>query len=128
MKVLNLDLVKAGEKRLLDLNMLDEFRLQAYESAKLYKEKTKRLHDKHIMRRDFEEGQKVLLFNSQLRFFPGKLRSWWSGPYLVKRVFPHGAVEIKNKEGHSFKVNGQRLKTYVAGDISYEVLYLDAPN
>ena len=66
MKVLNLDLVKAGEKRLLYLNMLDGFRLQAYESAKLYKEKTKRLHDKHIMRRDFEEGQKVLLFNSRL--------------------------------------------------------------
>jgi hypothetical protein len=128
MKILNLDLVKAGEKRLLDLNMLDEFRLQAYESAKLYKERTKRWHDKHIMRRDFEEGQKVLLFNSRLRLFPGKLRSRWSGPYLVKKVFPHGAVEVENKDGHRFKVNGQRLKTYVEGDFRDEVLYIDAPN
>ena len=93
----------------------------------MYKERTKKWHDKHIMRRDFE-GQKVLLFNSRLRLFPGKLRSRWSGPYLVTKVFPHGDVEVVNKEGHKFKVNGQRLKPYIAGDFSDEVLYIDPAN
>ncbi|MCV5004117.1 hypothetical protein OFM39_31150, partial [Escherichia coli] len=55
-KKLNFDLKSAGEKRLLNLNELDEMRLEAYESARLYKEKTKRWHDKHLVRREFEEG------------------------------------------------------------------------
>ena len=77
-KKLNFDLKSAGEKRLLDLNELDEMCLEAYESARLYKEKTKRWHDKHLVRREFEEGAKVLLFNSRLKLFPGKLKSRWS--------------------------------------------------
>ena len=63
-KALNFDLKAAGEKRLLQLNELDELRLEAYENAKLYKEKTKRWHDKHILRRIFQVGDWVLLFNS----------------------------------------------------------------
>ncbi|PIN07717.1 DNA-directed DNA polymerase [Handroanthus impetiginosus] len=72
---LNFDMQAAGEKRLLQLNELDEFRLQAYENAKIYKEKTKRWHDKKIVERHFEPGQYVLLFNSRLKLFPGKLKS-----------------------------------------------------
>ncbi|XP_070046205.1 uncharacterized protein [Nicotiana tomentosiformis] len=74
-KKLNMDMDSAGENRLLQLNELDEFRLHAYENAKLYKEKTKRWHDKHIQHREFEPGQEVLLFNSKLKLFPGKLKS-----------------------------------------------------
>ncbi|XP_050900687.1 uncharacterized protein LOC127107444 [Lathyrus oleraceus] len=40
-KFLNYDRVKAGESRILQLHELEEFRNQAYENAKLYKEKTK---------------------------------------------------------------------------------------
>ncbi|KAK8625774.1 hypothetical protein V6N13_056934 [Hibiscus sabdariffa] len=112
-KKLNLDAQLAGEKRLLELNEFEEFRLQTYESARLYKEKTKRWHDKHIMPQHFHEGQQVLLYNSRLKLFPGKLKSRWSGPFIVHKFYPYGAVEIKNDEGANiFKVNGQRLKVY----------------
>jgi hypothetical protein len=63
-KTLNLDMKSAGERRVLDLHELEELRLDAYENAKLYKEKTKRWHDKHIPRREFHQGEMVLLFNS----------------------------------------------------------------
>ena len=59
-------------------------------------------------RKDFEVGPKVLLFQSCLRLFPGKLRSRWTGPFIVKIVYPYGAVEIENpKNSNIFKVNGQ---------------------
>ena len=71
-------------------------------------------HDKNILRKDFYPGQKVLLYNSRLHLFPGKLRSRWSGPYIVRIVFPHGAIEIENpKNGDIFKVNGQKLKPFL---------------
>lgn len=57
------------EKCLLDLNELEEFRFQAYENSKLYKEKTKLWQDKRILNRSFEPEQLVLLFNSRLSFF-----------------------------------------------------------
>ena len=65
----------AGEKRMLQLSELDEFRNEAYENARIYKQKTKAWHDKHIIRKEFEAGQQVLLFNFRLKLFPGKLKS-----------------------------------------------------
>ncbi|CAJ2653874.1 unnamed protein product [Trifolium pratense] len=93
-KFLNFDAGLAGEKRLLKLNELEEWRQQAYENAVIYKARTKRYHDKGLVSKEFHKGQQVLLFNSWLQLFPGKLRSRWSGPFVVKEVFPHGAVEI----------------------------------
>ena len=61
-------------------------------------------------------GQKVLLFNSRLKLFPGKLRSRWSGPFTVVKVYPYGAVEIQGKS-EVFKVNGQRLKPYLVDEM-----------
>lgn len=114
MRVLNFDMAAAGTKRLLQLNEMDEFRNEAYENAKIYKERTKKWHDKHILRKDFFAGQKVLLFNSRLRLFPGKLRSRWSRPFTILKVFPYGVVEIQHDTmGTAFKVNGQRLKPYL---------------
>lgn len=63
-----------GEKRFLQLNKLDELRLDAYEISGLYKENTKRRHDKGIVRRNSKEGDLVVLLNSRLKLFPGKLR------------------------------------------------------
>ncbi|CAL9025924.1 unnamed protein product [Prunus brigantina] len=112
-KAFNFDMKAAGEKRRLQLNELEELQHEAYENAKLYKEKTKQYHDKKILRKTFERGQKVLLFNSRLKLFPGKLRSRWIGPFVITNVFDHGAVEIQNiKDGSTFKVNGHRLKPY----------------
>ena len=39
--------------------------------------------------------------------------SKWTGPFLITQVFPHGAVDLDNKEGEWFTVNGQRIKIYL---------------
>ena len=93
-KQCNMNMEEAGEHRKLQLQELDELRLDAYENSRIYKEKTKIFHDKNISRKNFQVGQKVLLFYSRLKLFPGKLRSRWTGPFIVTNVFPHGAVEI----------------------------------
>ncbi|CAN6718940.1 unnamed protein product [Malus baccata var. baccata] len=112
-KTFNMDLAAAGLRRKLQLCELDEIRNEAYENARIYKEKTKAFHDKMIRAKTFAIGQKVLLFNSRLRLFPGKLRSKWVGPFIVTNVFPHGAVQIKSlRTQQEFKVNGHRLKPY----------------
>ncbi|XP_070036703.1 uncharacterized protein [Nicotiana tomentosiformis] len=112
-KKLNMDMDLAGEKRLLQLNELDEIRMHAYENAKLYKEKTKRWHDKHIQHHEFEPGQEVLLFNSRLKLFPGKIQSRWEGPFVVVSVRPHGVVDLHDtRSSGTFLVNGQRVKHY----------------
>jgi hypothetical protein len=116
-KALNFDQTLAGRKRLLKLNELEEMRLNAYENAVIYKERTKRYHDKGLVRREFNIGQQVLLFNSRLKLFPGKLKSKWSGPFVIRSISPHGAVELaKADETETFKVNAQRLKPYLGGD------------
>jgi len=69
-KLLNFDIKTAEEKRLIQLNHLDELRLEAYESSKIYKERTKSFHDKKITSKDFKVGDQVLLFNSRLKLFP----------------------------------------------------------
>ncbi|CAN6687794.1 unnamed protein product [Malus baccata var. baccata] len=102
----------------LQLNELEKIRNEAYENAQIYKEKTKAFHDKMIRGKTFSIGQKVLLFNSCLRLFPGKLRSKWIGPFVVTNVFPHGAVQVKSlRNGDEFKVNGHRLKLYYKSDV-----------
>ncbi|CAM8978574.1 unnamed protein product [Rhodiola kirilowii] len=111
-KFLNLDLQTAEENRVLQLRELKETRNEAYESARIYKEKTKKWHDKRIFRREFKKREKVLLFNSRLKLFPGKLRSRWSGPFIVHKPHKDGHVELLNDEGAIFKANGQRLKHY----------------
>ena len=65
----------------------------------------------------------MLLFNSRLRLFPGKLNSKWSGPFLITKVFPHGVVELENKERARFMVNGQRIKIYLGhAESAHEVV------
>lgn len=64
----------------------------------------------------FWEGLFILLFNSRLKLFLGKLKSIWSSLFTVHKVFPHGAVELKNNtSGDTFKINGKRLKSYHQG-------------
>ena len=109
-KTFNLDLNATGMNRKLQLNELEEIRNEAYENARIYKEKTKAFHDNMIRGKTFSIGQKVLLFNSRLRLFPGKLRFKWIGPFVVTNVFAHGAVQVKSlRNDDKFKVNGHRL-------------------
>ena len=102
------------EERLLQLNELEELRNEAYDNAIIYKVKTKKWHDQRILRREFRAGDQVLLFNSRLKLFPGKLKSKWSGPYTVVSSTTFGAVTLRDSNQEEFKVNDQRLKHYLS--------------
>ena len=96
---------------------LEEIREMAYENSRIYKEHTKKWDDTKIKIKSFQKGDQVLLFNSRLILFPGKLKSRWSGPFVVSHVYPYGAVEVYNTQREKFKVNGQRLKIYHGGTL-----------
>lgn len=118
LKFLNFDLKLAGEKRKLQLHELDELRLQAYNSHKLYNQKFKKYHDNKILTKDFKPRQMVLLFNSRLKLFMGKLKSKWLEPFQIKDVKHYGAVVLKDLVSkESCIVNGQRFKLYLGGEI-----------
>src|SRR3954470_14424850 len=102
----------------MNLTSLVEWRSEAYESAKMFKKKVKKWHDRRILKREFNVGDKVLLFRSRFRFSPGKLLSRWEGPFHIEEVYRSGAIKINNFEGTKPQVlNGQRLKNYTAGDL-----------
>nr|GEU62748.1 reverse transcriptase domain-containing protein [Tanacetum cinerariifolium] len=86
----------AGDHRKLQLNELSELRDQAYENSVIYKERAKKLHDSKIKNRIFNVGDQVLLFNSRFKIFSGKLKTRWSGPFTITRVFPYGTIEYLN--------------------------------
>jgi hypothetical protein len=127
-KAFNSNLENASHERKLQLNELEEIRNDSYENAKILKAKTKAFHDSRISRKTFEIGQKVLLYNSRLHLFPGKLKSKWSGPFIVKHVYPYGAIDIENpRDGDIFKVNGQRLKPFLESSNFQESFFLSDP-
>ena len=123
-KKLNFDFKIAKEERLLQLNELEELRNEAYDNARIYKDKKKKWHDQRILKKEFRAGDQVLLFNSRLRLFPGKLKSKWSGPYIVVSSTTFGAVTLRTDAGEEFKVNGQRLKHYLSKEKENEELQL----
>nr|GEX78641.1 reverse transcriptase domain-containing protein [Tanacetum cinerariifolium] len=83
LKHANFNLKTAGDHRKLQLNELNELRDQAYENSLIYKERTKKFHDSKIKNRIFNVGDQVLLFNSHLKIFLGKLKTRWSGPFTI---------------------------------------------
>nr|GEW60527.1 reverse transcriptase domain-containing protein [Tanacetum cinerariifolium] len=114
LKHANFNLQTAGDYRKVQLNELHD---QAYENSLIYKEKTKRLYDSKIKDRVFNIGERVLLFNSRLKIFSGKLKSRWSIPFTISYVFSYGTVELSQPDGPNFNVNGHRLKHYFREDI-----------
>nr|GEY61972.1 reverse transcriptase domain-containing protein [Tanacetum cinerariifolium] len=114
LKHTNFDLKTAGDHRKVQPN---DLRNQAYENSLIYKEKTKRLHDSKIKDRVFNIGARVLLFNSRLKIFSGKLKSRWYGPFTISHVYPYGTVELSQPDVPNFKVNGHRLKHYFREDV-----------
>nr|GEU56551.1 hypothetical protein [Tanacetum cinerariifolium] len=117
LKHVNFDLKTTGDYRKLQLNELNELRDQAYENYLIYKEKTKKIHDSKIKNRILNVGDRVLLFNSRLKIFMGKLKTRRSGPFTITKVFPYGTVELSQPDGPNFKVNGHRVKHYFGGDV-----------
>ncbi|KAK9064441.1 hypothetical protein SSX86_015823 [Deinandra increscens subsp. villosa] len=122
-KEVNLDYDAAGRERKLQLGELEELRDEAYESADAYKNKMKKVHDARLKKMDFQVGQKVWLFNSRLKLFPGKLKSKWTGPFLITSVGGYGNFEIEDLDDHLKQVvNGHRLKPYLdSADIHGQV-------
>ncbi|GJV00849.1 reverse transcriptase domain-containing protein [Tanacetum coccineum] len=117
LKHCNFDLKTAGDHRKVQMNELTELRDQAYKNSLINKEKTKKTHDSKIKNRVFNVGDRVLLFNSRLKIFSGKLKTRWTGPFTVAQVFPYGTIELSQTDGLNLKVNGHRLKHYFGGDI-----------
>ena len=115
---LNFDFQAAKEKRLLQMNELGELRNEAYDNVRIYKDKTKKWHEQKILRKKSKAGEQVILYNFKLKMFPGKLKSRWSSPYTIAASTPFGAVTLKTDSGSEFKVNGQRLKHYLGGNMN----------
>ncbi|XP_018487321.1 uncharacterized protein LOC108857805 [Raphanus sativus] len=112
-KLLNFDIKSAKEKRLFQLHELDEIRMDAFENSRIYKERTKAFHDKNILKRELRADDQILLYNSRLKLFPGKLKSRWSELFKIKKIKPYGVVVLWDKNGGEFTVNGQRVKLYL---------------
>nr|GEW78868.1 reverse transcriptase domain-containing protein [Tanacetum cinerariifolium] len=117
LKHCNFDINTAGDHQKVQLNELNELRDQAYENSLIYKEKTKKIHNSKIKNRVFNVDDRILLLNSRLKIFSGKLKTRWTGPFTVAHVFPYGTIELSQADGPNFKVNGHRLKHYFGGDI-----------
>nr|GEV19457.1 reverse transcriptase domain-containing protein [Tanacetum cinerariifolium]GEV19458.1 reverse transcriptase domain-containing protein [Tanacetum cinerariifolium] len=122
LKHANFDLKTEGDHQKLQLNELNELRYQAYNNSLIYKDKTKNLYDSKIKNRIFNVGDQVLLFNSRLKIFSGKLKTHWSGPFTITQVFSYGTIELSQPDGLNFKVNGHRVKYYFGGDIPSKVV------
>nr|GFB39357.1 Pro-Pol polyprotein [Tanacetum cinerariifolium] len=90
--------------------------VEAYENSLNYKERTKKIHDDKIKNRIFNVGDQVLLFNSRLKIFSGKLKSRWSGPFTISEIYPYGTAKLIHPDGCNFEVNCHRLKHYHKGD------------
>nr|GEY86753.1 reverse transcriptase domain-containing protein [Tanacetum cinerariifolium] len=125
LKHVNFDLKTMGDHRKLQLNELNEVRDQAYKNSLIYKEKTEKLHDSKIKNHIFNVGDWVLLFNSRLKIFSRKLKTRWSGPFTITKVFPYETVELSQPDGPNFKVNGHRVKHYFGGTYHNCVVYMD---
>nr|GEU46438.1 reverse transcriptase domain-containing protein [Tanacetum cinerariifolium] len=117
LKHANFNQKTAGDHRKLQLNELHELRDQAYKNSLIYKEWTKKLHDSKIKNRIFNAGDQVLLFNSRLKIFSGKLKSRWSSPFTITEVYPYGTAKLSHADGSNFKVNCHHLKHYYGGDV-----------
>ena len=129
-KKLNLDMGRVGLKRFLDINELEELKNDTYFNSKITKDKLKKWHDQLIIRKNFNQGDQVLLYDSKLHLFPGKLKSRWTGPYIIHQAHLNGSMDLLNPNDNKvFKVNGQRVKPYIMQHTADKkvILLLDPP-
>jgi len=89
---LDLEMTRAKKERLLQLNGLDEFRMQALLHTEVTQVKWKIWHDKNIKDKQFQEGDWALLYDSQYKDFKGNLRTRWLGPYVIEKCHDNGVV------------------------------------
>ena len=114
-KKLNLNMGRAGLKRLLGINELEELRNCVYLNSMIAKDRLKKWHDQLIARKNFKQGDQVLVYGSKLHLFLGKLKSRWTRPFIIHQVYLNRSMDLLNsKDSKVFKVNVQRLKPYAA--------------
>ena len=127
---LNMDMNRASLKRMLEIDELEELRNDAYFNSKIAKDKQKKWHDKLITRKTFNQRDQVLLYDSKLHLFLGKLKSRWTGPFIIHQAYLNGTVDLLNpKDKRVFKVNRQRVKPYAVCHSAEEeeISLLDPP-
>ncbi|GJX74746.1 reverse transcriptase domain-containing protein [Tanacetum coccineum] len=117
LKHANFDLMTAGDHRKIQLNELNKLRDHAYENSLIYKRENQEILTPISKTAFFNVSDRVLLFNSRLKIFSGKLKTRWSRPFTVTQVFPYGTIELSQNSMPNFKVNGHRLKHYFGGDV-----------
>ena len=84
---------------------MEELRNNAYINSKVAKQRMKKWHDQLISNKEFQEGQKVLMYDTRLQ---------WIGPFVIHRVYSNGVVDLVNSNGKdSFRVNGYCLKPFM---------------
>nr|GEU92254.1 hypothetical protein [Tanacetum cinerariifolium] len=127
---MSLELLSFGVDAAMDLEEKHQVFNAAGEELTAAKQKVKdplskdltKLHDSKIKNRIFNVGDQVLLFNSHLKIFSGKLKTRWPGPFTITQVFSYGTIELSQPNGPNFKVNGHRVKHYFEGDIPSNVV------
>ncbi|GJV80364.1 putative ribonuclease H-like domain-containing protein [Tanacetum coccineum] len=122
LKHANFDLSTAGDHRNVQLNELNKLCDEAYENSLIYKDKTKRIHDSKIKNRVFNVGDRVLLFNSRLKIFSGKLKTRWSGPFTITQVYLYGTVELSQNSGPNFKFDESMLWHMRLGHVKFKTI------
>ena len=121
---------QAGLKRMLEIDELQELRNDAYFNSKIAKDRQKKWHDQLITQKTFNQGDQVLLYDSKLHLFLSKLKSRWTGPFIIHQSYLNGLIDLLNqKDKKIFKVNGQRVKPYVVlhSTEEKEISLLDPP-
>jgi hypothetical protein len=109
---MNLD--EAQQQRLLQLNELDETRQEALQRTTLIQEQRTKWHDKYLKKKNFQQGDWALLYDSRFKNFKGKLTTRWMGPYEIDTIYDNGSIRIKtiDEQQTPLLVNGHWLRVY----------------
>ncbi|KAH9763009.1 hypothetical protein KPL70_001028 [Citrus sinensis] len=118
-KKFNFDMQQASSERRLQLAELEEIRNDAYENAKIYKQRMKVFHDKHVMRKSFTPGQKVLLFNSRLHLFPGMDRN-----EILAKLHKRFPSLPQNALLTIYKARSERMRLLMRNNIPADIRWL----
>ncbi|KAH9763969.1 hypothetical protein KPL70_001356 [Citrus sinensis] len=118
-KKFNFDMQQASLERRLQLAELEEIRNDAYENAKIYKQRMKVFHDKQIMRKSFTPGQKVLLFNSRLHLFPGMDRN-----EILSKLHKRFPSLPQNALLTIYKARSERMRLLITNNIPADIRWL----
>ena len=101
-------------ERLKQILELEEDRFIAGFQQQVQKAREKAQHGRHVKKKQFQQGDLVLLYDSKFMKFPRKFKTHWKGLYIVQKFTDGGAVQLAKLNGELFPsmINGSRLKKY----------------